>query len=97
VPELVLGLLLRRVGSSDATVWVETDIPCEVEVRVGDSTQRSRTFRVGDHHYALVHITGLAPGTHYEYEVRLDSESVWPEPSSPFPPSVSTGISAKCA
>jgi hypothetical protein len=88
VPELVLGPLLRHTGSSDATVWIETDAPCEVEVLVGDSTEGSRTFRVGDHHYALVHVTGLAPGTHYEYEVRLNGEREWPKPDSPFPPSV---------
>jgi PhoD-like phosphatase len=87
VPELVLGPLLRHVGASAATVWVETDTPCEVEVLVGDSTHRSRTFRVGDHHYALVHVTNLAAGATHEYSVRLGGEGVWPEPGSPFPPS----------
>jgi hypothetical protein len=82
--ELVLGPLLRYVGSTDATVWVETDAACEVEV-LGCS---SRTFRVGEHHYALVHVTGLAPGEAHEYEVRLDGEEVWPEQGSGFPPSV---------
>ena len=88
LPELIVGPLLRHVGPSDATVWVETDVACEVEVRVGDSSHRSPTFRVGDHHYALVRATGLAPGTGHEYEVRLDGEGRWPEPGSPFPPSV---------
>jgi hypothetical protein len=88
LPELVLGPLLRHVGPSDATVWVEADAPYEVEVRVGGSSSRSPTFRVGDHHYALVHVTDLAPGAGHEYEVRLDGEVVWPEPGSPFPPSV---------
>jgi len=86
MPELVLGPLLRYVDPSDATVWVETDAPCEVEVLVDDSTHRSHTFRVGEHHYALVHVTGLAPGSSYEYSVRLDGERVWPQPG-PFPPS----------
>src|ERR671911_413821 len=31
-PNLVLGPLLRYAGESDATVWVETDSACEVEV-----------------------------------------------------------------
>ncbi|MEJ7814863.1 MAG: alkaline phosphatase D family protein [Rubrobacter sp.] len=84
MPELILGPLLRYAGETDATVWVETDGSCEVEV-LGCST---RTFRVGDHHYALLHITGLAPGSSHEYEVRLDGEKVWPEVGSPFPPSV---------
>jgi hypothetical protein len=82
--ELILGPLLRHAGSTDATVWVETDAACEVEV-LGCST---RTFRVKDHHYALVHVTGLAPGEAREYEVRLDGEKVWPEPESEFPPGV---------
>jgi hypothetical protein len=84
VADLVLGPLLRHVGPADATVWVETDTPCEVEV-LGCS---SSTFRVGSHHYALVHITGLEPGKPREYEVRLDERTVWPESGSPFPPSV---------
>ncbi len=83
VPELVLGPLLRYCGEAEATIWVETDATCTVEV-LGC---RARTFRVGDHHYALVHVTGLEPGRTYEYEVRLDGEKVWPEPGSPFPPS----------
>jgi hypothetical protein len=84
VPDLVLGPLLRHVGPTDATVWVETDAACEVEV-LGCS---SPTFRVGDHHYSLVRVTGLGPGEAREYEVRLDGEKVWPESGSPFPPSV---------
>jgi hypothetical protein len=84
MPELVLGPLLRHVGPSEATVWVETDAACEVEVL--DCSVR--TFRVGGHHYALVHVSGLEPGTTRRYEVRLDGEKRWPEPGSRFPPSV---------
>ena len=82
MPELVLGPLLRYAGETDATVWVETNAPCEVEV-LGCS---SRTFRVGAHHYALVHVTGLEGAC--EYEVRLDGNRVWPEADSPFPRSM---------
>jgi hypothetical protein len=32
-PNLNLGPLLRYAGVSDATVWVETDASCEVEVQ----------------------------------------------------------------
>jgi PhoD-like phosphatase len=88
MPDLVLGPLLRHVGPTDATVWVETDSPCEVVVLVGGSSHRSRTFCVGDHYYALVHVTGLQPGVQREYEVRIGSDKKWPEPGSPFPPSV---------
>jgi hypothetical protein len=82
VSKLVLGPLLRYTGETDATLWVETDAACEVEV-LGCS---SRTFRVGGHHYAMVHVTGLEDAC--EYEVRLGGEKVWPEPGSLFPPSV---------
>ncbi len=84
MPDLVLGPLLRYAGETDATVWVETDAACEVEV-LGC---RSRTFHVEGHHYALVHVSGLEPGGAYEYEVLLDGERRWPEDGSPFPPGV---------
>jgi PhoD-like phosphatase len=87
VPELVLGPLLRHVGPSDATVWVETGAPCDVEVLLAGASHRSRTFRVGGHHYALVRIEDLKPGSSYEYGIRLGGERVWPEPDYPFPPS----------
>src|SRR5918997_649728 len=87
-PNLILGPLLRHVGTSDATVWVETDSPCEVEVRVEASLHRSRTFSVEGHHYALVRITDLEPGSSYEYAVTLEGEKVWPDPEYDFPPPV---------
>jgi len=74
VPDLVLGPLLRYAGPSEATVWVETDAPCEVTVSAGDgkTNVRSSTFGVGGHHYALLRVSGLEPGEAYEYEVELD-------------------------
>jgi hypothetical protein len=81
---LVLGPLLRYVGERDATVWVETDEPCEVEV-LGHT---ARTFAVRRHHYALVRIEGLEPGGSYEYEVRLDGTRRWPLPDHNVPPSL---------
>src|SRR3712207_2509010 len=85
-PSLILGPLLRHVGPTDATVWVETDSPCEVEVRVEGTSHRSHTFRVEGHHYALVRITDLESGSSYEYAVTLDGQRVWPVPDSQFPP-----------
>src|SRR5436190_10322918 len=82
--DLVLGPLLRHVGANDATVWVETDAPCEVGV-LGHSEP---TFTVEGHHYALVCIGGLEPRTRIPYEVALDGERRWPPPNHPFPPSV---------
>ena len=84
-PRLILGPLLRHVGASDATVWVETEAPGEVEVLVGGSPHRSRTFSVEGHHYALVVITDLEPGSSHEYSVKLDGDEVWPEPGYEFP------------
>lgn len=86
--ELVLGPLLRYTGAHNATVWVETGLPCKVEVAVDGSRYYSYTFEIEGHHYALVRITGLKPGSSYEYSVSLNSEKVWPEPDSAFPPSI---------
>jgi phosphodiesterase/alkaline phosphatase D-like protein len=79
--QLVLGPLVRFVGDTSATVWIEADRACEVEV-LG---HRARTFQVAGHHYALLTITGLEPGTSYEYAVVLDGEQRWPDLTSPFP------------
>src|SRR5215208_6180108 len=87
-PDLILGPILRHVGFSDATLWVETDAPCEVGVFVGDESHRSHTFAVEGHHYALVLITDLEPGSAHEYAVELDGERVWPEEGDPLPPPV---------
>lgn len=84
---LLLGPLLRHVGERDATIWVETDAACEVAVRAGDATGRATTFKVGDHHYAVVVLSGLAPASSTSYEVLLGQDLVWPEAKSPFPPS----------
>jgi PhoD-like phosphatase len=81
--ELVVGPLLRYLADTEATVWVETDAPCEVEV-LG---HRQRTFEVFGHHYAIVPIDGLEPGTTYEYEAALDGETRWPQPGSELPAS----------
>ncbi|MGI5407992.1 alkaline phosphatase D family protein [Streptomyces chartreusis] len=87
--ELRLGPLLRYVDGSTATVWVEASRPCAVRVRGADgSGGEARTFQVSGHHYALVPVTGLTPGTTTPYEVHLDGTGVWPLPGSPFPPSV---------
>jgi hypothetical protein len=87
--ELRLGPLLRYVDGSSATVWVEAGRPCTAEVRCADGGGgSSRTFEICGHHYALVPVTGLTPGTATAYEVLLDGARVWPLPDSPFPPSV---------
>ena len=82
-PALVLGPVLRHVGETTATVWVQLDRAATV--RVLGST--ARTFEVRGHHYALVPVTGLEPDTTYPYEVAVDGETVWPPRVSPYPPS----------
>ncbi|WP_404815621.1 alkaline phosphatase D family protein [Streptomyces thermolineatus] len=108
---LRLGPLLRHVGTTTATVWVETDRPCEVEVVCGapldgggtgdDSSGNSggssgsgnaasascRTWRVAGHHYALVVVPGLPPGSVLPYRVLLDGAPVWPPADAGHPPS----------
>jgi len=75
-PELRLGPLLRHVGPTTATVWVETTSACTVDV-LG---HRQPTFTVAGHHYAVVVVRGLEPGTSTPYGVRLDEQVVWPLP-----------------
>ena len=73
--DLLVGPLLRYVGTTTATVWVETDAP-----RRGDDSRASsdERFNVEGHHYALVLIEDLEPGTVTPYDVRLDGRRVWP-------------------
>jgi hypothetical protein len=79
---LVLGPVLRRITTTGATVWVETDAPATVEV-LGHT---SSTFHVEGHHYAVVDVTGLTPGEAVPYEVRLDGDRCWPIDDG-YPPS----------
>jgi hypothetical protein len=85
---LVLGPMARWASTDEATVWVETDAKCEVEVRPehGEAA-RAGTFEVEGHHYAIVRVSGLPEDTATPYTVTLDGGQVWPEPDSPFPPS----------
>jgi PhoD-like phosphatase len=88
VRELVLGPVLRFAGRDEATVWVETDGPCTVEVRPeGVPASSARTFMVAGHHYALVACGGLPADTPTPYTVHLDDAQVWPADDG-FPPSV---------
>ena len=81
---LVLGPVLRHVGETTASVWVQTGGPATVRV-LG---REVRTFQVQESHYALVTLSGLDPDTDTAYEVPLDGEKVWPPVATPFPPSL---------
>ncbi|MEV7418261.1 alkaline phosphatase D family protein [Streptomyces sp. NPDC089919] len=91
---LVLGPLLRYVdwtACDTATVWVESARPATVEVRCADGAGgTAHTFHVSGHHYALVPVTGLTPGSTTSYEVLIEGRQVWPLPDSPFPASTIT-------
>jgi PhoD-like phosphatase len=84
--DLLLGPLLRYAGTKSATIWVETSAPCEVEV-LGE---RGRTFAVEGHHYALILVEDLEPGSVIDYDVRLDGRVVWPPDDGRPAPAVHT-------
>src|SRR4051794_37787763 len=81
---LILGPLLRYVGRTQATIWIETDVACTVTAPGPDTP----TFEVEGHHYALIVLDDLPEGEVIEYEVELDGEQVWPAPGDERPGSV---------
>src|SRR3954468_15492210 len=83
MPSLVLGPMLRYVDDRSATVWVQTDVACEVEILGA----RARTWCVDGLHFALVAVQGSPDDGDVPYEVRLDGTIVWPQESGALPPS----------
>jgi hypothetical protein len=83
VPNLVLGPILRYVDERVATVWVQTDAACEVEILGA----RERTWCIDGLHFALVAVERLTAGADHPYEVRLDGALAWPEAGTDFPAS----------
>jgi pimeloyl-ACP methyl ester carboxylesterase len=81
VPEVRVGPLLRHVGETDATIWVETDKPCRVKI-LGHCAD---TFEVEGHHFAIVCVEGLDPDGVHPYEVHLDGDRAWPPDDYEFP------------
>ena len=67
---LRLGPLLRYVDQDTATVWVEAEPPVHGRgpLRGTAAGGSARTFQVAGHHYALVTVVGLKPGTEAPYE-----------------------------
>ena len=85
---LVLGPLLRHVDETSAAVWVETAEAATVTVLADGRSWSARTFGVHGHHYALVEVAGLEPGSVTAYTVEVDGTEVWPpqvagEPGEP--------------
>jgi hypothetical protein len=91
---LVLGPLVRYVDHDSATVWVETARAETVTVRIDERSWSARTFAVHGHHYALVEVVDLEPGSVSPYTVALGpvehERQVWPPRSTELelPPSV---------
>jgi len=82
-PDLVLGPILRYVDTHQATVWVETDRPCTVEVTTSTgSTGSEPTWGIGGHHFAIVVLDGLPAASLVDYRVELRADSAsascWP-------------------
>ena len=75
---LVLGPLVRYVDETSATIWVETSVAGTVTVEAGPHRWSARTFRVHDHHYALVECGGIEAGSRTPYSVTVNGEQVWP-------------------
>jgi hypothetical protein len=84
---LVLGPLVRYVDATCASVWVETRDAGSVVVRALDRSWEAKTFRVHGHHYALVEVDDLEPGTVARYTVEVDGQAAWPPPETVYPPS----------
>ncbi|MDQ3732490.1 MAG: alkaline phosphatase family protein [Actinomycetota bacterium] len=92
MPSLVLGPLLRHVDKISATIFVEADSACLVSITAtGDGGGRrlgqATTFHIRGHHFALIIIEGLEPGSVTPYQVRLDDALVWPLADSVRPAS----------
>lgn len=84
---LILGPLLRYVDETSAAIWVETRESTQVAVRADGRRWTAETFCVHGHHYALVDVDGLSPGTVVEYVVDVAGAEEWPPPDSALPPS----------
>lgn len=82
---LTLGPLLRYVGETSATVWVQTRDSAVVRVRAFDREWSAPTFGAHGRHYALVVVDGLEPGTAGDYAVDIDGEQVWPQAAPDHP------------
>jgi phosphodiesterase/alkaline phosphatase D-like protein len=82
---LTLGPLLRYVGETSATIWVQTRDAAHVRVRAFDREWSTPTFGAHGRHYALVVLDGLEPGTVSDYTVDIDDEQVWPQAEPEYP------------
>jgi hypothetical protein len=85
--------MVRYTDETRASVWVETAVDAEVSVLAEDREWRTRTFAVHGHHYALVELDGLTPGSALPYRVQVNGEAAWPEADSQLPDPVIATLS----
>lgn len=77
---VLLGPIVRYVGTETATLWFEMAHPCTVTVVTDVGVRASeRTWGVHGHHFALVPLEGLPANAPVSYEVFVDEHRVWPE------------------
>ncbi|MDO9378327.1 MAG: alkaline phosphatase D family protein [Nocardioidaceae bacterium] len=75
---LVLGPLLRHTDQTTAVLWAQVARAGTVAVLTDGRRFEARTFQVHGHHYAVVDVDGLAPGSSQPYELEVDGATVWP-------------------
>jgi hypothetical protein len=83
---LALGPMMRFVDETSASIWVESRAAARVSVQADGKNWEAHTFAVHGHHYALVEVDGLEPGTVTPYTLEINGSHVWPDPTSGFPP-----------
>lgn len=94
--DLVVGPLLRYVDETSASVWVETRERARVTVTRDGRSWSAGTFAVHGHHYALVELADLEPGSRATYTVAVDDERVWPPEGWQLPePVIATLVPGK--
>ena len=84
--------MMRYVDAVSASIWVETRHAASGVVHAGNRSWTARTFAVHGHHYALVPVDGLEPGTVTPYTVQVGGAEVWPAADSVYPASVITTL-----
>lgn len=95
IPTLVLGPILRYVDNTRATIWVETDRECTVEVRTSTGQSGAEnTWSVHEHHFAIVQLVDLPAGTVVDYSVTLRSSA---DPVVEAAPTVAAGGTLRTA
>lgn len=77
--QITAGPMLGHVTSRTAAIWLQTDVPAEVEIEYWPTAwpqqrQRGPTLRVdaASDHVAHIRLVGLQPGTAYTYQLHLN-------------------------